>query len=162
MVKFYTIQQHLPTLTYEFQTNVKYCIQQTNFKYKIKVYYKGRNYTYTSYMNVLFYCVQQSNFKYKIRMLATSVLYIGCNCVIYVWLTSQTFANVYTRGYYFTSKLRMVDKHMCIAWIPYPAVDYIVYWNNRYKIHVHIKVDIGKILTCNKMLTLCAYMCIVR
>ena len=120
MVKFYTIQQHLPTITYEFQTNVKYCIQQTNFKYKIhvlaiKVYYIGRNYTHTTYMNVPFYCVQQSNFKYKIHMLATSVLYIGCNCVIYVWLTSQTFALVYTRGYYFTSKLRMVDEHMCIA-----------------------------------------------
>ena len=54
MVKFYTIQQHLPTITYEFQTNLKYC-----FKYKIhvlaiEVYYIGRNYTHTTYMNVPF------------------------------------------------------------------------------------------------------------
>jgi len=67
MVKIDTIQQHLPTITYEFQTNLKYCIQQTNFKYKIhvlaiEVYYIGRNYIHTTYMNVPFYCVQQSNF----------------------------------------------------------------------------------------------------
>ena len=35
MVKCYTIQQHLPTITYEFQTNLKYCVQQTHFKYKL-------------------------------------------------------------------------------------------------------------------------------
>lgn len=88
MVKCYTIQQHLPTITYEFQTKLKYCVQQTNFKYKIhvlaiEVYYIGRNYTHTTYMNVPFYCVQQSNVKYKIHRLATSVLYIGCNCTHY-------------------------------------------------------------------------------
>ena len=88
MVKCYTIQQHLPTITYEFQTNLKYC-----FKYKIhvlatEVYYIGRNYTHTTYMNVTFYCVQQSNFKYKIHRLATSVLYIGCNC------THTTYTNI--------------------------------------------------------------------
>ena len=93
MVKWYTIQQHLPTITYEFQTDLKYCVQQTNFKYKIhvlaiEVYYIGRNYTHTTYMNVPFNCVQQSNFKYKIHMLATSVLYIGYNC------THTTYTNI--------------------------------------------------------------------
>jgi len=29
MVKCYTIQQHLPTITYNFQTHLKYCVQQT-------------------------------------------------------------------------------------------------------------------------------------
>ena len=86
MVKCYTIQQHLPTITYEFQTNLKYCAQQTNFKYKIyvlaiEVYYTGRNYTHTTYMNVPFYCIQQSNFKYKIYVLAIEVYYTGRNCI---------------------------------------------------------------------------------
>ena len=51
MVKCYTIQQHLPTITYEFQTHLKYCVQQTDFKYKIyvlaiEVYYRTQLYTY--------------------------------------------------------------------------------------------------------------------
>ena len=93
MVKCYKIQQHLPTITYEIQTKLKYCVQQTNFKYKIYVlaiwvYYIGRNYTHTTYMNVPFYCVQQSNVKYKIHRLATSVLYMGCN------YTHTTYTNI--------------------------------------------------------------------